>query len=330
MQQHCRKRHFRLTRRFVTDTPTLNSQFPGTAKLIAMHLVNLLAQLETTTETQPLRGFLEVIAQTFWLLLVLITPFVIFALLIHFLERLVQTRLASRFGWKAVLWTGWLGTPIHELSHWVLCKAFRHKVLEMALFEPDIRSGRLGFVRHSWKSGNWFQEVGNFFIGLAPLVGGSLVLAGLLWFFYPDAVVNMISSSGIGTEAESLEQASFVNMVFASVWSLLSDLMAPGNFFSWRFWLFTYLVLCVGSHMAPSRSDYDGASRGVSMVLLGMVVCLLLISLLGFETDRVVQAMLQFMSPVFGLQVIAIVIGAIATLVVWVLTHFFPERFEVA
>ena len=148
----------------------------------------------TFADSQPLRGFLEIISQTFWLLLVLVAPFVVFTLLIHFLERLIQMRLASRFGWKSVLWTGWLGTPIHELSHAILCKVFRHKILEMELFEPDVRSGRLGFVRHSWNTGNWFEEVGNFFIGLAPLVGGSMALGGLLWFFYPDAVSNIFSA----------------------------------------------------------------------------------------------------------------------------------------
>ena len=278
---------------------------------------------------QPLRGFFEIISQTFWLLLVLVAPFVIFTILIHFLERLTQMRLASRFGWKSVLWTGWLGTPIHELSHAILCKVFKHKILEMELFEPDIKSGRLGFVRHSWNTGNWFEEVGNFFIGLAPLVGGSMALGGLLWLFYPDAVANMISSSGFGSGSESIENTSFVSMIFASVQSLVRDLLAPSHFITWQFWLFTYLVLCVGSHMAPSRSDYDGASRGVSMVVFAVVGCLLLISLLGFETDRVVETMLRFLSPIFGLQMIVIVICALATTIVHLLTALFPERFSV-
>ena len=284
--------------------------------------------LQTTPEIQPF-GFLETISQTFWLLLVLVVPFVVFAILIHFLERLIQVRLASRFGWKSVLWTGWLGTPIHELSHWVMCKVFRHRVLEMELFEPDKRSGRLGFVRHSWNTGNRFEEVGNFFIGLAPLVGGSLALAGLLWFFYPDAVVNMISSSRGSSDPNVLESPSFVSMIFASVGSLLRDLLSPKHLVSWRFWLFTYLVLCVGSHMAPSRSDYDGASRGVFLVTATVIGCLLLVSLMGFETDRVVARMLRFLSPVYGLQVIAIVICAFATVVVHLLTLAFPERYSV-
>lgn len=286
--------------------------------------------LAISPQSTPLRGFVEIISQTFWLLLVLVVPFVIFTLLIHFLERLIQMRLASRFGWKSVLWTGWLGTPIHELSHAILCKVFRHRILEMELFEPDIKSGRLGFVRHSWNTGNWFEEVGNFFIGLAPLVGGSIALGGLLWFFYPEAVTNMISNSGFGNGTETIENASFTSMMFGSVQSLVKDLLSPSHFISWQFWLFTYLVLCVGSHMAPSRSDYDGASRGVSMVVFAVVGCLLLISLLGFETDRVVETMLRFMSPIFGLQVIVLVICALATAVVHLLTSFFPERFSVS
>ena len=290
-----------------------------------MHSLLVISQ-----SSAPLRGFLEIIGQTFWLMLVLVAPFVVFTILIHFLERLIQMRLASRFGWKSVLWTGWLGTPIHELSHAILCKAFGHKILEMELFEPDIKSGRLGFVRHSWDKRNWFEEVGNFFIGMAPLVGGSIALGTLLWFFYPDAVSNMITNSGIVGGEEVVEKTSFASMIFASVRSLLQDLLSPSHFITWQFWLFTYFVLCVGSHMAPSRSDYDGAGRGVWMVILGIVGCLLLISLLGFETDRVIETMLRFLSPIFGLQVIVIVICALATAVVHLLTAFFPERFSVA
>lgn len=273
-----------------------------------------IAQADSTA----LRGFFEIIGQTFWLLLVLVAPLIGFTILIHFLERLIQLRLTSRFGWKSVLWTGWLGTPIHELSHAILCKVFRHRIDEIALFEPDLKSGRLGFVRHSWNTGNWFEEVGNFFIGMAPLVGGSLALAGLLWFFYPEATQDMIANSG---KADTM---------FANISALFKQLIAPAQIISWKFWLFTYLVLCVSSHMAPSLSDYEGASRGVRMVVLAMVACLLLVSLMGFETDRIVAWFLKMMRPVFALQLIAIVICAFATLIVHLLTALFPVRYSVS
>lgn len=292
-----------------------------------MHSPFLFSILDST-QTVLLRGFAEIIGQTLWLLLVLITPFVVFTVLIHFLELGIQGRLASRFGWKSVLWTGWLGTPIHELSHWIMCKAFRHRVLEMELFEPDKRTGRLGFVRHSWSTGNWFEEAGNFFIGLAPLAGGSLALAGLLWLFYPDAAINMISGSDPGS-VTTVTELSAIGSTFNNVRSLLGHLLAPTNLLSWKFWAFTYLVLCVGGHMAPSRSDYDGASRGVLLVVSGIVLCLLLVSLLGFETDRVVKQMLKTLSPLFALQIIAIVVCSFATGIVYLITAFFPERFSV-
>ena len=108
-------------------------------------------------------------------------PFVGFALFVHALERFGQRQLAQRFGWKSAMWTGWLGTPIHELSHVALCILFRHRIDEVALFEPDEKSGRLGYVRHSYRSKSWFEELGNPFIAIAPLIGGSLVLLVLVY-----------------------------------------------------------------------------------------------------------------------------------------------------
>ena len=104
-------------------------------------------------------------------LAVLVLPIALFALVIHGLEHFMQSRLARRFGWRSVLWTAWLGTPIHEFSHVVMCWIFRHRIEEVRLFDPDVNAGRLGFVRHSFHRGNWFEEFGNVWIGTAPLLG---------------------------------------------------------------------------------------------------------------------------------------------------------------
>ncbi len=110
----------------------------------------------------------------FWALVLL--PMAFFAIAVHWLEHFIQSRLATRFGWRSVLVTGWLGTPIHELSHAAMCLLFRHRIDEIQLFDPDVREGRLGYVRHSYRKGNWFEEAGNVLIGTAPLIGGSVVL----------------------------------------------------------------------------------------------------------------------------------------------------------
>ena len=51
------------------------------------------------------------IVQTLYQLVYVALPLFLVALLLHELERAVQQRLSSRFGWTSILWTGWLGTP---------------------------------------------------------------------------------------------------------------------------------------------------------------------------------------------------------------------------
>ncbi len=76
-----------------------------------------------------------------------------------------------------------------------MCVLFRHRIDDFALFEPDRESGRLGYVKHSFRRGNWFEEIGNLFIGIAPLIGGSIALAALLWLFYPNAAATAVEAA---------------------------------------------------------------------------------------------------------------------------------------
>lgn len=268
-------------------------------------------------------GLMGVLSGTLQLLFVALAPFVGFALIIHWIERVTQKRLAERFGWKSVLWTGWLGTPIHELSHAAMCWVFKHEIDDIALFEPDRDSGRLGYVRHSFQTGNWFQELGNLFIGIAPLLGGSIALGGLVWLFFPDSAHAAIEASGSS-------EGSLLDQTIAMFVAMCRGVFAVENFGTLRFWAFIYLVTCVGSHMAPSPSDYQGASRGVYIfgaMLLGAVLVLVL---LGVDASQLGDMMLATMGPLFSVLGLAIVLCCVASILVHLVTMLFPKRFRVA
>ena len=290
------------------------------------------------------------------LLLIVVTPFVVFTLIIHRLERFTQHRLAERFGWKSILWTGWLGTPIHEMSHVAMCLVFRHRIDDVALFEPDLKSGRLGYVRHSFTKANWFERVGNVFIGLAPLAGGALALAALLLIFYPDAVdvalaeqkVELVEDAAmrppnygqpdfdsVGRATAKIANVSmadsvtnFFDATAKATRSLFRQIFNVPNMQTKRFWCFLYLTLCVGSHMAPSRSDYAGARHGA--LLLGGIVggAVLLVSVLGFDSVSVSVSVMNLISPVLAVMMLAIVLCLIAAVIVYLLTMLFPVRYE--
>lgn len=263
----------------------------------------------------------EILMQVAVLLAVIIGPFFVFAIIIHWLERTIQSRLAGRFGWKSVMWTGWLGTPIHELSHAVMCKLFRHRIDELVLFEPDRESGRLGYVRHSYRRGNWFEEIGNVFIGIAPLIGGSAALGGLLWIFYPDAVTEAINAAQIG------EDVGFVSQTLAMISAISRSVLDWSNFGTIRFWAFIYLVLCVGSHMAPSGSDYLGAGRGALLLGIAIFAIAAVTALVVPDLDAFSFALAEILSPLFAVLALTVVLCLLATILVSVLTAFVPRFF---
>ncbi len=230
---------------------------------------------------------------------------------LHSLERLTLARMVSRFGWKSVLWTGWLGTPVHEFSHAIMCVVFRHRIEEMALFQPDLESGRLGYVRHAYEKRSWFQEIGNVFIGIAPLIGGTLSLLLLLRVFFPGAISESLV---ISSEASSLGE-----QLFAISAKLFERILSPGAA-HWKTILFIYFVLCIGTHMAPSWSDYQGAWKGALwLILIALVTVMIAGVLLPSEID-VSTYLLPWLAPVLAIFALVAVMCSVGTLAVFAVT----------
>ena len=260
-----------------------------------MHSGNQLVLMSEAATSLPQivgGGFLQTALQ----LLCIAAPFAGIAMLLHWLERVSQRPLARRFGWRSVLWTGWLGTPIHELSHAAMCLVFFHRIDEVALFRPDKEAGRLGFVRHSYNPKNPYQVVGNFFIGLAPLAGGTLVLYGMLWFFYPGAAKEAFVADGLSTAIATGQVLDVIRNFTRLAGEVIFNVVSLPNPLTLKFWLFLYLVLCVGSHMAPSSSDYKGAFWGGALLL----VLLLAVNIIFLAAGGEPGALLRGAAPWFG------------------------------
>jgi hypothetical protein len=251
--------------------------------------------------------------QTLYQVIYIAGPFFLVGLLLHKLEETSQGRLAARFGWKSVLWTGWLGTPIHECSHAVMCLVFRHRIKRVALFEPDPASGRLGYVNHSFNSKSVYQVVGNFFIGVAPFLGGALALFGLLWLFEPGAARSAMNADGIARTAASGNLVDAAVQIVRHVFNVLAQLITIQHLGTLAFWAFLYLVLCVGSHLAPSPADYKGAWLG-GLLLLGLMLAFNIIFLAaGGKAGAVTGAIASVLGPAFALLILAAALSGITT-----------------
>lgn len=266
------------------------------------------------------------LVQTLYQLVYIALPLFGVALLLHELERIAQQRLSSRFGWNSILWTGWLGTPIHELSHAAFCPVFRHRITEMALFKPDRESGRMGYVHHAYNPKNYYQVVGNFFIGTAPLLGGALALYGLLWLFEPDAARRAMSADGMSSAIAGGNLIAAGKALWSQAWGVLSRVVTLQHLASLPFWLFLYLTLCVGSHLAPSRADYRGTPKGGLILLIALTVFNLLFLMFGGKPGGVTTALAWVTGPVLALFALCALLCGLSTLVVYGLTELVGPR----
>lgn len=171
--------------------------------------------------------------------------------LLHLQERVTSRHIAHHLGWRGVLLTGWLGVPVHELSHLIAALLFGHRIIAWKLFDPDPVTGTLGYVRHAYSRRSPWQVLGGFFIGVAPLLAGATVLGGILCWMAPAAAWVQAGSSGQGI-------LGVFRASGAVIWRHRSPLLP----------LQVYLSVCIASHMAPSRADIAGGLWGGLLALI--------------------------------------------------------------
>jgi hypothetical protein len=180
--------------------------------------------------------------------------------LLHVQERLVSRHVAHHLGWRAVLVTGWLGVPLHELSHLLVAKLFGHRVIAWKLLDPDPVTGTLGYVRHAYSRRSLWQLGGTFFIGMAPLLAGAGALALLLCWMLPAEAPQrlLLKLAALGTgPGDAWHGLAAVGQGLASaLWEGRSALLP----------LQLYLAACVAHHLAPSPADLRGALPGLALL----------------------------------------------------------------
>ena len=188
-----------------------------------------------------------------------ILPYILAALLIQFLSDRLRKRLADVLGRQIFVFVTAPGVVVHELSHAAACIIFRHSIAEMCLFSPR-DDGTLGYVIHTYDPSCTYQRIGNFFIGVAPIIGGVSTLSILSSLLLPDNI------------AENF----FVMLSSKWFWSRCQT------------WLWFYASICVASHVTLSEEDLHGAADGVAL-LVGVILLFELLTAWDTEMQMVIS-----------------------------------------
>ena len=261
----------------------------------------------------PVLAFIkDLIIATFSQMASLFAGLFLFGLLIHFISQLTFKSLERSFGSKGTYLVAWLGTPIHELGHALFCVIFMHKIVEIEFFKPDPLTGTLGYVYHKWNRSNPWQVLGNFFIGIGPVILGCVVLFATFYFLIPNSyqvwdyiiarVKEIDGSYSVGSYFEILGGSSF---------AMTKLIFTISNLTSWSFWIFCYLSICVASNIRLSLSDIKGTLSGFGYVILPF----LLINFLGLITGFGSEKFFPFTAASFGMVYSLFILGLVMSLI---------------
>ncbi len=244
---------------------------------------------------------------------------IIFGLIIAFCRRNF-CRLIGNSGYKILLATGAIGTPIHELSHALFCLIFGHKICEIKLYQPNSDDGTLGYVNHSFNPRNIYHQIGNFFIGVGPILGGSGMLLLLMWLLTPDTFSGVMGALG---SMEAFVGFESVGEYMTTLWEVVTMIFAVENLSNFLWWIFIVLAFMIASHMELSGADIKGSVKGLLLIIglilvMDIVLFLISVDVLATVTSAMASFALYivgflFLSGVFSLcmLVIALIVRGI-------------------
>lgn len=194
------------------------------------------------------------------------------------------------FGFFAQVIGGGIGIIIHELSHLIVALLFRHQIKGVALLRiprPNDGDTSLGYVQHAWQTTSLYQRSGNFFIGVAPLIGGTVALVALTrWLVPPIFAWWQSLATGVSTTATG-------DLVWWKVliWVVLLSNISVGGF-------------------DLSTADLENSSHGL-FILVAFYLLVLIIASLFFTPTQIKGALLSFMIPVYWALGLALLINLI-------------------
>ncbi len=227
----------------------------------------------------------DVVLTTFGQLLWLLGLIFIFGLILYLLARFTRRTYVKSVGYKMdVVFTGWIGTPVHELGHAIFCIIFGHKINEIRFYNPNPDDGTLGYVNHSYNTQSTYQKIGNFFIGIGPILFGSLVLYAALYYLMPSFLVAFSSiekhSVAMAQDLQAGGMTSVVESLKVTTSLFFQTIFNRANFANWMFWVFLYFSFCVASHMELSPQDIKGAKGGLVTIVLALLFYNLILMLI--------------------------------------------------
>lgn len=215
----------------------------------------------------PMDLFLSILQVSIIELLYFSGILIVVGSILGFLERKSSEYMQRAFGWKGVLATAWIGTPIHELGHAIMCIIFGHRITKIKFLDLHSKNGVLGYVENSYNKSNIYQRIGNLFIGIGPFFSGIAALLISLNFLLPYSLDVFEKSLKSGMRSDTLN-LFLISWCFGASINLIKSIFIFSNLTRISFWIFLILAFSISAHMALSKPDIKGALNGYIVIFV--------------------------------------------------------------
>ena len=267
---------------------------------------------------------LNVLLSTYNQLFILFGPLLILVALLN-LSAIFTARMSVRF-WGRNLFLygfGWLGCSVHEMSHAFFALIFGHKISEVELFKPNSNGESLGHVSHSYNKKSIYQKIGNFFIGISPLLFGGIVLFLITWLLFG---FNVVSLSSFRITSHDFTSYILLKQIGIGIWhSLLSyfTLVFIGSAaIWWKSVLLVYILYSTGSSMTLSKSDVGSAVSGFLWFIVFFLVFNLLTLWIGNFVSVFLTRIAGYISGFYFLLILSLMANLLFLMILVVLNLF--------
>nr|WP_275900866.1 hypothetical protein [Bacillus mycoides] len=244
----------------------------------------------------------------------LIGVIIVIGFILGYLESLTRTYWSRAFGRKGFLLTAWIGVPIHELGHAIMCLLFRHKIVATQFFPTDTSQGALGYVQHQYNQKSIYQRIGNFFIGIGPIISGITALILLMRYFVPASYYLFNTNLETTVTSTSINLDMIQNM-FLSTFFLLKSLFTMSNLLTPSFWLFLFIAICISAHIALSKPDIKGSIDGIIVMFIVLFLFNIIAGLFQYDSNQLIGKMMKYNMYLIAFSSVALLFSCISTLV---------------
>lgn len=186
--------------------------------------------------------------------------FVLFGLIFKLLSSEIQKLELELFGFFSYI-VIYPFVIIHELSHLIMAIIFTNRITEVKLlnFSNDGTLGYVSFakVNSNFKIRNLYQNIGDFYVGLAPIIVGSG-----LFIFITKFIDNQL-----------FKQITKLAYKHDTIFDLLMSFKNINNFnflFNFNIILIVIILFSISSLFLLSISDWEGCLQGTPYLILSM------------------------------------------------------------